>query len=110
MAYGCGQRGRKPAAIKVQRIGNWLVCSTVTDVRVFIGLCVYYRIWIWIFSVLADSLCPLMKKKQDFECGEEQQKAMDTLKLVLTAAPALKPIVYDRTGQIFLLVYASLQG
>ena len=35
---------------------------------------------------------------------------MDTLKLALTTAPALKPITYDSTGQIVLSVDSSLQG
>ena len=82
----------------------------MTDVRAFIGLCVYYRIWIRDFSVIAEPLFRLMKKDQDFEWQEDQQEAMGALKKSLTEAPALKPIDYESSGQIVLSVDSSLQG
>ena len=92
------------------QIEDWPPCKNVTDVRAFIGLCVYYRIWIRDFSVRAEPLFRLMKKDQDFEWQEDQQKAMGALKKSLTEAPALKPIDYESSGQIVLSVDSSLQG
>ena len=94
----------------MKKIGDWLPCKNVTDVRAFIEICVYYMIWIRDFSVIAEPLFRLMKKDQDFEWQDDQQGAMDALKKSLTEAPAVKPIDYKRSGQIVLSVDCSLQG
>ena len=94
----------------MKKIENWPPCKNITDVRAFIGLCIYYRIWIRNFSVIPEPLFRLMNKDQDFEWQDDQQEAMDTLKKSLTEAPALKPIDYESLGQIVLSVDSSLQG
>ena len=110
VAYICGEKGRSLEEVKMKKIEDWPPCKNVTDVRAFIGLCVYYRIWIRDFSVIAEPLFRLMKKDQDFEWQEDQQEAMGALKKSLTEAPALKPIDYASSGQIVLSVDSSLQG
>ena len=94
----------------MKKIEDWPPCKNVTAVRAFIGLCVYYRIWIRDFSVIAEHLFRLMKKDQDFEWQDNEQEAMDALKKSLTEAPALKPIDYKSSGQIVLSVDSALQG
>ena len=94
----------------MKKIEVWPPCKNLTDVRAFIGLCIYYRIWIRDFSVIAEPLFRLMKKDQDFEWQDDQQEAMDALKKSLTEALALKPIDYESSGQIVLSVDSSLQG
>ena len=94
----------------MKKIEDWPPGKNVTDVRAFIGLCGYYRIWIKDFSVIAEPLFRLMKKDQDFEWPEDQQEAMGALKKSLTEAPALKPIDYESSGQIVLFVDSSPQG
>ena len=59
VAYICGEQGRSPKEVKMKKIEDWPTCKNVTDVRAFIGLCVYYRIWIMDFSVIAE---PLIRK------------------------------------------------
>ena len=46
VAYICGEKGRSTKDVKMNKIEDWPPYKNVTDVRVFIGLCVYYRIWI----------------------------------------------------------------
>ena len=84
IAYICGEQGRSPEEVKMKKIEDWPTCKNVTDVRTFIGLCVYYRIWIMDFSVIAEPLFRLMKKDQYFEWQDDQQEAMDALKKSLT--------------------------
>ena len=80
---------------------NWKPCATVTEVKGFMGLYVYYRIWIKDFAVRADPLYQLTRSKnQTFEWGQEQQEAMDDLKQALIMAPALKPINYEASGKL----------
>ena len=110
VAYICREKRRSPEEVKMKKIEDWPPCKNVTDVRAFIGLCVYYRIWIIDFSVIAEPLFRLMKNDQDFVWQEDQQEAMGALKKSLTEAPALKPIDYESSGQIVLSVDSSLQG
>jgi len=51
-----------------------------------------------------------MKKNEEFEWAEEQQEAMDKLKLALTRVPAIKAIDYASSGRIVLSVDSSLLG
>ena len=71
VAYICGEKGRSPEEVKMKKIEDWPSYKNVTDVSAFIGLCVYYRIWIRDFSVIAEPLFRLMKKDQDFEWQED---------------------------------------
>ena len=71
----------------------------------------YYRIWIKDFAVRADPLYQLTRSKNHiFEWEQEQQEAMDDLKQALITAPAMKPIDYEASGKIVLLVDSSLIG
>ena len=74
VAYICREKGRSPKEVTMKKIEVWPPCKNVTDVRVFIGLCIYYRIWIRDFSVIAEPLFRLMKKDQDFEWQKINKK------------------------------------
>src|SRR5262249_5817826 len=111
VGYVCTENGRLPEATKVSKVLKWKECSNVKEVRAFLGLCVYYRIWIPHFAQTAGPLYKLTKKDQPWEWGDAQIKAMDTLKNRLTTAPALKTLDYSpKAGQIILAVDASLDG
>ena len=62
IAYICRQDGRTPQQVKIQRIVDWPSCKTVTDIKAFIGMCVYYRVRIQGFSVIAEPLFRLTRK------------------------------------------------
>ena len=56
---------------------------SVTEIKGFLGLCIYYQIWIRDFAVRANPLYQLMHRKGNsrvFEWGPEQQDTMDDLK------------------------------
>ena len=95
VAYICGQDGRTPEQVKIQRIVDWPTCKTVTDIKAFIAMYVYYRVWIKGFSLIPEPLFRLTRKNREFLCTEAQQDAIDELKRALTSAPALKPIDYE---------------
>ena len=42
----CGSYGRKPNPEKVDASGRMKACSTFTEVRRFLGGCLFYQIWI----------------------------------------------------------------
>lgn len=71
VAYVCGMEGRAPEEKKIMKITSWPACKNLTDVRAFLGLCVYYWIWIKDFSDIAEPLFRLDKKKEQFVWEEQ---------------------------------------
>ena len=112
VAFVCGWAGRTPDEVKVKKIVDWKLCKLVSEAKGFVGICVYYRIWIKNFAICTDLIYRLTyrKKERDFLWGPEQQAAMDDLKDALTHAPALKLIDYKADGKIILAVDSSLLG
>jgi hypothetical protein len=50
----CDYDGRKPECKKVQKILDWPTPRNIKDARAFIGLVVYYRIFIVGFAIIAE--------------------------------------------------------
>ena len=139
VAYVFDSNGRHPDIEKIKKILDWPPCKSVTEAKAFIGLCVYYRIWIRDFTHIADPIFETFRKKKSkknkkagkyggerergeeeiervFKWGPEQEKAMRDLKHALVSPPALLPIVYTAEpgkktpGRIVLGVDASRLG
>jgi hypothetical protein len=103
--------GRRPDTAKVIKILEWNLCESESEVRSFLGVCVYYRLWVKNFGRIAEPLYRLLKKDVPFVWGYEQAVAMERLKTALTEAPALAKIDYSEgAGDIILTVDASLTG
>lgn len=47
---------------KVQRIVDWPACRSITEAKSFIGLCVYCRLWIAEFSLVAEPIFRLIRR------------------------------------------------
>ena len=110
VAFMCSMNGRRPDPVKVDKVVKWGPCTDLTNARAFIGLCVYYRIWIRNFTIIAEPIYALSKKGTEFIWGERQQEAMDTLKNAFINTPVLRPIDYQAKGRIILSVDSSLIG
>nr|GFD03655.1 putative reverse transcriptase domain-containing protein [Tanacetum cinerariifolium] len=74
---------------KVEAITKWLRPKTVTEVRSFLGLAVYYRRFVEGFSLLALPLTKLMRKGEKFFWNEEREKSFEELKRRLVSFPVL---------------------
>ena len=94
VGFICGSNGRTPATSRVIKILEWPPCQNITEGRAFIGICVYYRIWIKDFAMIAAPIYALFRKGVKWNWGSEQGQAMETLKTALTTAPALCKIQY----------------
>lgn len=94
VGYTCDSEVRHPDTSRVLKILDWPECVDVTTARAFMGVCVYYRIWIKDFAQVATPIYRLFKKNAIFEWGKEQTEAMDLLKLALTTPPALVSLDY----------------
>ena len=62
VGFVCGVEGRTPDSAKVIKILEWKPCADIGEARAFIGVCVYYRIWIKDFSTIAEPIYRLFKK------------------------------------------------
>ena len=74
-------------------------------VRAFVGLCSYYRLFIYKFSKTAEPIYKLTEKNQPFVWTEECAKSLKELKKKLIEAPVL--IYPDFTKSFILDVDAS---
>ena len=109
--FVCDSNDRFSETAKIIKILEWSSCRDVSKVRAFIDVCVYYRIWIMNFVIIASSIYRLLKNGESFVWAEEQEDVMNVLKLVLTTAPALRPLNYSfLAGEIILAVDFSLKG
>jgi hypothetical protein len=111
VGYVVDRNGRHPAPKKVIKIAEWPPCMTPKDVRMFLGVCVYYRIWIINFARQAAPLFDLLRKDSDFKWTIEAGAAMEKLKAHITNAPALVSIDYtEPIRQIIISVDGSKKG
>ena len=111
VGFVCDSNGRSPDSAKIIKIVEWPSCNDVSEARSFIGVCVYYRIWVKDFVLVAEPIYRLFKAGEPFCWRQDQQDSMDSLKLALTTAPALRSIDYSAlAGAIILAVDSSLTG
>ena len=102
--------GRHSDTSKVLKILDLPECTDTTSARAFIGVCVYYRIWIKNFAQVASPIYHLFKKNIPFAKGKEQVGAIDLLKLALSSPLALVSLDYSKDeDEIILAVDASLE-
>jgi hypothetical protein len=74
---------------KVKEIMEWRVPTTVTEIRSFLGLAGYYRIFIEGFSKIAKPMISLLEKGREFKWDEKCQESFDQLKKRLMSPSVL---------------------
>jgi hypothetical protein len=106
----CTPQGRLPDDEKVSKIRNWPPLTTTKEARGFLGLCGTVRIWIKNYSHLARPITELWRKSEEFIWNDRRQEAFDTLKELISSAPALNPIDYTTDRTVVLSVDTSLHA
>ena len=79
---------------KIEVIIEWKLSRNVTEVRSFLGLVSYYRMFIKGFSMTVALMTKLLQKNVKFEWSEK-------LKALLTEAPVLTQSTYSKESVIF---------
>ena len=96
VGHMCGPYKRKPSPIKINAIQNLKDdCKSLREVRMFLGACVFQRIWIPHFTHLADPLYGLLKKISRFLWTNVHIDAIRQLKEMLLNALDLQKARYD---------------
>src|SRR5271169_2450165 len=103
VGFLCDDNGRRPEDRKVQKILDWPIPGSVKEARGFVGIVVYYRIFIIGFATLAAPIYALFRKGMRFEWGQEQQLVMDELKRRITEAPTLISLDFSPSAQPIVL-------
>ena len=93
-----GQLSMDP--VKLKGISDWLVPTTIKQVRAFLGFGNFYRRFIQKFSELALPLNNLLKKDTQFDWTPACQESFDTLKKRFTEEPVLMMPDQTRPFQI----------
>ncbi|CAG2224221.1 unnamed protein product [Mytilus edulis] len=74
---------------KTASVHSFAAPKNVKEVRMFLGLCNYYRKFIHNYSKITSALNQLLHKDQQFHWTDECQRSLETLKTKLTSAPIL---------------------
>ncbi len=64
--FVCDVEKRHSNTAKIIKILNWFSCQNVADVREFIEICVFYRVFIADFAFIVQSIYALLKKNVSF--------------------------------------------
>jgi hypothetical protein len=91
---------------KVKEIVEWNIPSTVTEVRCFLGLAVYYRRFIEGFSKIAKPMTLLLEKGIEFKWDEKCQDSSDQLKMRLMS-PLVLVMPDLQKGFTFIVMHAA---
>ena len=110
LGHKCTYEGRVPDDPKAAKIRNWPPCKNVTDIRTFLGVTGYMRVWIKNYSAIARPLHDLTRKNQPFIWNEEHAAAMQSLKDAIVHSPALIPIDYEADCTVYLAIDLSIRG
>jgi len=87
VGHRCTYDGRVPDEDRLQKILDWPICKSLTEVRGFLGTLGTIRIFIKNFAMHAKPLVDLTRKNIEFNFGPDQLLSMEKLKLLARDCP-----------------------
>jgi hypothetical protein len=66
VGYIVGAEGHTPDSAKVIKILEWPVCENKYNIYMFLGVYIYYCIWVEDFALITNPLYKLLKKSTEF--------------------------------------------
>ncbi|KAL3682400.1 hypothetical protein R1sor_000422 [Riccia sorocarpa] len=107
VGHVCDSSGRRPNPVKVEAIARLADCRSTTEVRRFLGSCVFFRLSIPHYAHMAEPLYALLKKGKRFNWSQLQRDAMEKLKKVLQSPPVLRRLDYTCGRPVVVTVDTS---
>ena len=110
MGHIVSASGIKTDPKKIQAVQDWPELNNVTELRSFIGLCIYYRRFILGFANIAKPLHHLTSKGEPFTWTSECSQAFEKLQTCLCEVPT--PAHPDVTKEfiLWLMQYKNPEG
>ena len=110
VGHRCTIDGRMPETDRIGVIERTAACTSLTEVRSFLGVIGVCRVFIRDFAKLAEPLVRLTRKDIPFQWGPEQAESMAALKGALKKSVPLGNIDYDSEGAVVLAVDTSYKA
>lgn len=107
VGHRCTYKGREVVQEKLQVITDWPACTSVSEVRAFLGTLGLFRIFIRDFAKIARPIVQLTHQDVRFTWDHTHTAAMNQLKAAAVAAPALRPIDFNSDQPVVLGVDSS---
>lgn len=95
LGHEISAQGIQPGESKLAAVAKFPIPQNVHEVRQFIGLCSYFRKFIFNFALMARPLTELTRKTAVWRWGHEQLLSFEELKKQLCQKPVLA--LYDRS-------------
>lgn len=91
LGHVVGRNGVSMQKHKVEAVRSWPQLKSPSDVRAFLGLAGFYRRFVQNYAEIARPLTDLTQKETEdnWQWGQAQQQAFDTLKQAMVSAPVL---------------------
>ncbi|GBG68808.1 hypothetical protein CBR_g3503 [Chara braunii] len=106
LGFRCGAYGRKPDPAKTDKISQWPTpLRTTTEVRAFLGVVGFWRIFIKGFAKIAEPIRAMIREGGTMEWTEDREVATQTLKDILSSdqVTLAAPCFNDEVGRPFIL-------
>ncbi len=100
--------GISPDPAKVEAVANWPIPRSVSEVRGFLGLAGWCRIFVPKYALITSPLTELTKKEEAFTWSDARDYAFNQVKELLASDPVLKLPDFDKTFEV--IVDACGQG
>ena len=84
-----GEYGKRVESNKIKAIMDWPILKNIHDVRSFLGLASYYRVYVDGFSKIVSPISDLLKIEKPFAWTNIQDKAFNEIKQIMTNTPVL---------------------
>ncbi|KAL3694970.1 hypothetical protein R1sor_008621 [Riccia sorocarpa] len=107
VGHVCDSSGRRPNPMNVEAIDRLADCKSTTEVRRFLGGCVFFRLSIAHYAHAAEPLYALLKKGRRFSWSLEHHEAIEKLKKTLESPPVLRRLDYTCGRPIVVTVDTS---
>ncbi|KAL3688565.1 hypothetical protein R1sor_014874 [Riccia sorocarpa] len=107
VGHVCDSFGRRPNPVKVEAVARLVDCRSTTEVRRFLGSCVFFRLSIPHYAHMAEPLYALLKKGRRFSWSLEHHEAMENLKRALQSPPVVRRLDFTCGRPIIVTVDTS---